>query len=98
MKKLFYIFLTLLIFGCKPETSTTPETNYLEYSKDVLDYRITPKDSLDKSGLMFSDQGAWFGFGFPDSTDIIEDFSGPFLMTEQNGVWSSSSLLQLELR
>ena len=97
MKKLFYIFLTLLIFGCKPETSTTPETNYLEYSKNVLDYRITPKDSLDKSGLMFSDQGAWFGFGFPDSTDIIEDFSGPFLMTEQNGVWSSSSLAPIRI-
>jgi putative isomerase len=97
MKKLFYIFLTLLIFGCKPETSTTPETNYLEYSKNVLDYRITPKDSLDKSGLMFSDQGAWFGFGFPDYTDIIEDFSGPFLMTEQNGVWSSSSLAPIRI-
>ena len=92
MKKLFYIFLTLLIFGCKPETSTTPETNYLEYSKNVLDYRITPKDSLDKSGLMFSDQGAWFAFGLPKSDRSLFGFSGPFLMTQQNGVWSNPML------
>lgn len=86
-----------MIFGCKPETSTTPETNYLEYSKNVLDYRITPKDSLDKSGLMFSDQGAWFAYGLPESDRNLVGFSGPFLMTQQNGIWSSGMLSGLLL-
>ncbi len=66
-----------------------------KYSKNVLDYHITPKDSLDKSGLMFSDQGAWFAYSLPKTEDPIIGFSGPFLMTQQNGIWSSRSLSKL---
>jgi len=97
MKRHFAIFMSLIVFGCKPEANLTTEFNYLEYSKNILDYRITPKDAFDKSGLMFSDQGAWFAYSFPDSTSIIEDFSGPFLMTQQNGVWSSNSLASIRI-
>lgn len=90
----------ILSFSCndssKPKT-TTPATDYLNYSQNILDYRITPKDSLDKSGLMFSDQGAWFAYSFPKSDDNIIGFSGPFLMTQQNGIWSSKSLSRLKL-
>ena len=73
------------------------EYNYILQSKDVLNYQITPKDSLDKSGLMFSDQGAWFAYSFPDSVKTDEGFSGPFLMTQQNGIWSSSMLTKLNI-
>ena len=97
MKKLLTILLITLVFACKPEPKTATDTDYLKFSENILDYRITPKDSLDKSGLMFSDQGAWFGYSSPDSTGIIEDFSGPFLMTQQNGIWSSSSLAPIRL-
>ena len=44
---------------------------------------------------MFSDQGAWFAYSFPNSTGKLTGFSGPFLMTQQNGVWSSTSLTNL---
>ncbi len=44
---------------------------------------------------MFSDQGAWFAYSFPDSTSKVTGFSGPFLMTQQNGIWSSASLTNL---
>ena len=44
---------------------------------------------------MFSDQGAWFSYSFPDSISSVTGFSGPFLMTQQNGVWSSQSLVNL---
>jgi len=92
MKRLLYIFSLMLIFGCKPETNTAVEIDYLKYSKNILDYRITPKDSLDKSGLMFSDQGAWFAYGLPDSNSTLLGFSGPFLMTQENGIWSAGCL------
>jgi len=69
----------------------------LEFSKNSLDYRITPNNKFDKSGLMFSDQGAWFGYSIPDSTNVYEDFTGPFLMTEQNGIWSSEAIAQIQL-
>tara|TARA_R110000787_G_scaffold129264_2_gene241081 strand:- start:6403 stop:8418 length:2016 start_codon:yes stop_codon:yes gene_type:complete len=92
------IFLFVISFGCKnteDPINKKEELNLLKFSENILDYRVTPKDSKDKSGLMFSDQGAWFAYSFPDSTKILSGFSGPFLMTQQNGVWSSPSLSQL---
>jgi len=95
MKKLIIPFIICCVFGCKPEPKTSAKTDYLKFSENILDYRITPKDSMDKSGLMFSDQGAWFAYGFPKSDRSLIGFSGPFLMTQQNGVWSSGILSRL---
>lgn len=46
---------------------------------------------------MFSDQGAWFAYGFPNDAEYYGGFSGPFLMTQGNGAWSSKVLSQLNL-
>ncbi|MGI9549751.1 MAG: MGH1-like glycoside hydrolase domain-containing protein, partial [Aurantibacter sp.] len=46
---------------------------------------------------MFSDQGAWFAYGLPDSASSHGGFSGPFLMTQENGVWAGPNLAQLQL-
>jgi putative isomerase len=91
LKKLIYILSTSLFFSCAKEGSK----DYLKFSQNILDYQITPTTKFDKSGLMFSDQGAWFGYSFPDSISRITGFSGPFLMTQQNGIWSSASLTNL---
>ena len=64
---------------------------------DILNFQITPQSKFDKNGLMFSDQGAWFGFSFPNNSSNYGSFSGPFLMTQQNGIWSSQSLVKLNL-
>jgi len=89
LKKSILIVILVTLFGCKSEPKQVTETDHLKFSENILDYRITPKDSLDKSGLMFSDQGAWFAYGLPDSTTTSLGFSGPFLMTQDNGVWST---------
>ena len=85
--------------ACSAE-KTKKETNqkYLNFSQNILDYHITPNDKFDKSGLIFSDLGAWFGFSFLNSIDKITGFTGPFLMTQQNGVWASASLTNLEIQ
>jgi putative isomerase len=46
---------------------------------------------------MFSDKGAWFAYSFPDSISTVTGFSGPFLMTQQNGIWASASLTNLDI-
>lgn len=92
-----YALLLVFLIGCKEEDKEVIKTTQLEYSKNSLDYRITPKDSIDKSGLMFSDQGAWFAYGITDSDIPLTGFSGPYLMTQQNGIWSSMSLSKLLL-
>ena len=47
---------------------------------------------------MFSDQGAWFAYSLADSTSNGAGFSGPFLLTQNNGIWSSKSLATLTLK
>ncbi|MEW7277113.1 trehalase family glycosidase [Aquimarina sp. 2201CG1-2-11] len=106
--KLGYLSILFLIFclGCKqeatlkesPESSTVVKETQEEYlitSMDILNYVGTPKHKKDKEMLMFSDQGAWFAYSIPDSITVGQGFSGPFLMTQQNGVWSSAMLSQL---
>lgn len=97
MKKIIYLLLASSFFGCNPKPKSIVVNDYLKISENILDYRITPKDAFDKSGLMFSDQGAWFAYSFTDSTSNSLGFSGPFLMTQQNGVWSSENLIYLAL-
>ena len=96
-----YITLLGLCFLCFLACETTPkhETKQeaLAYSKNRLNYQILPKQKEDKDGLMFSDQGAWFAYGFSDFM-AINGFSGPFLMTQDNGVWASKSLANFYLK
>lgn len=70
----------------------------LEASKNILNYKGNPTNATDRKSLAFSDKGAWFGFGFLDSTQGQGGFSGPYLLTEQNGVWISPSLVSLHLK
>ncbi|TXE10361.1 trehalase [Gelidibacter salicanalis] len=86
----------LFNFSCttakkSPKFETTH--NYLDFSENILEYHITPKDAKDRSGLMFSDQGAWFAYGQHQESKKSIGFSGPFLMTQQNGVWLSTSFM-----
>ncbi len=99
-KYILFILLIVVLSGCvnnKKQTKQEP-FDYLAFGKNILDYKVTPKHKFDKTGLMFSDQGAWFAYSLQDSITNNAGFSGPFLMTQQNGVWSSPSLVGLNLR
>lgn len=69
----------------------------LESAKNSLNYKGNPANATDRNSLAFSDKGAWFAFGFLDTPNTQAGFSGPFLMTEQNGVWLSPSSVSLQL-
>ncbi|WP_233898172.1 MGH1-like glycoside hydrolase domain-containing protein [Tenacibaculum piscium] len=90
--QILVVSLFIILLSCKQKEDKKQVETTL-YS-NILNYVFTPKHKFDKKGLMFSDQGAWFGYSFPETTNII-GFSGPFLMTQQNGVWSSASLTNL---
>ncbi|WP_264524100.1 MGH1-like glycoside hydrolase domain-containing protein [Flavobacterium sp. N502536] len=70
----------------------------LESGKNSLNYKGNPTNATDRKSLAFSDKGAWFAFGFLEPSVIQAGFSGPFLMTEQNGVWLSPSFVSLQLQ
>ncbi len=95
------VLVLLVIFSCnntKEQIKTDTKNSFLNFSENILDYRITPKDSVDKSGLMFSDQGAWFGYGLHKEPNESIGFSGPFLMTQQNGVWLTTSFVNAMIK
>ncbi|WP_254454444.1 trehalase family glycosidase [Flavobacterium sp. M31R6] len=88
---------TLLFFLILQSAFSQTKFPILELSKNSLNYKGFPKNATDRKSLAFSDKGAWFGFGFLEPGSIQGGFSGPFLMTEQNGVWLSSSFVSLRL-
>ncbi|MHC2990628.1 hypothetical protein OB13_03150 [Pontibacter sp. HJ8] len=72
------------------------ETNLQQAYPNVLALQEAPATAkvMGKSGLSaFSDLGAWHAYSLP--THFTGGFTGPFLMTQQNGVWASPSLANL---
>ncbi|PIB38267.1 trehalase [Maribacter sp. 4G9] len=100
-KRTLTLILFLLLFSCKRNetnnTSSSNNINHLLFSQNILNFKGVPKTKADRDMLMFSDNGAWFAYGLQDSEIALAGFSGPFLMTQENGVWISPSLTQLEL-
>ncbi|SHJ38352.1 putative isomerase [Arenibacter nanhaiticus] len=98
---LSYFLIVLLLASCRQKPTTKGEKptvpKNLIYSSDILNYKGTPKSFDDRDMLMFSDQGAWFAYSFPDSPGGIGGFAGPFLMTQKNGQWISKSLAEMEV-
>ncbi len=102
ISKIFLLFLMLSLLSCnQKETEKIDKvikTNYLSFSQNILNFKGTPKDKADRDMLMFSDQGAWFAYGLPDSVNAFGGFTGPFLMTQENGVWIGPNLTRLQLK
>lgn len=81
---LLFCFLQIPLFAFSQQ-----KFDNLEYSKNILNFKGASTKSDDRSSLVFTDKGAWFGFGFLEPGISKIGFSGPFLLTEQNGFWLS---------
>lgn len=88
------IVICVFILSCKKNNEIEKKFLYDDF-KNILDYRMSPQSKFDKSGLIFSDQGAWFGYSFSDAQSESFGFNGPFLMTQENGAWLATSFLNL---
>src|SRR5210317_1155734 len=92
---LFLLGLLLITINCAEKSTNSIQYSVLEKYANILDYKGTPDQKFDKKMLMFSDQGAWFAYSLPTTNDL--GFSGPFLMTQENGVWLAKQLSNLSL-
>ena len=91
---LLFFWMVFFIVGCR--TAPDAENNSsITLPANTLNYIGTPKFPIDSSSLMFSDQGAWFAYGYPSKEKKVLGFSGPFLMTQGIGEWSSEALAKL---
>ncbi|KAF2082395.1 MGH1-like glycoside hydrolase domain-containing protein [Flavobacterium sharifuzzamanii] len=94
-KKILFILSSLFLIQSGWSQKNFPN---LESAKNSINYKGNPSNATDRKPLAFSDKGAWFAFGFLEGSNVQAGFSGPFLMTEQNGVWLSPSFVSLELK
>jgi len=94
MKTIQILVITFIILSLS--CSIQDKYNILDH-ENIIQFYGTPNSSYDRSILSFSDQGAWFSYSFPDSNSQVLGFSGPFLMTQENGVWISPCLSKLIL-
>ncbi|MBI9052947.1 MAG: glycoside hydrolase [Bacteroidales bacterium] len=90
--RLFVLLSFIFIFSC----SDKGQFNILNQG-NTISFSGTPNSSYDRSIFSFSDQGAWFSYSFPDTNSQVLGFSGPFLMTQENGAWISKCLSKLQI-
>ena len=91
------LFFVLGLFNTSCNAQAPLDSVFIHYPSNSLDFAITPDSTKDRSGLAFSDMGAWFAYGFPEESSNYSGFSGPFLLTQENGAWISEALSEIEL-
>lgn len=87
-------FLLLLLAGCSVQQEEQVKS---AFPANVLDYTAEVDKPTDRKALVFSDQGAWFGYSLPAENANFDGFVGPFLMTQENGKWLSSAFNRLRI-
>jgi len=70
--KLLFFFSATFLYAQKSNVQIDEKEIH-----NLLDYRGTPNSPEDKSFLVFSDKGSWFGYSIPVTLNQ-NGFSGPF--------------------
>ena len=63
---------------------------------DLLDLHYTP-GKMEKCQGWFTDEGSWFGFTLPETTNPKHGFCGPFDLDERHRDWISDAILEVEI-
>ncbi len=94
--------IILLFVGCLLGTCGKKEEEQMNYQqenyKDVLNVRGIPKKVKDRTVFSFSDLGSWHSYSLPDTLPYYGSFVGPFIMTQDNGLWLAKTLAKINLK
>ncbi len=99
---LIYLFLITIFFSsCYNSAKITPSKELMS-TKDfpnILNYKGVPDSALDRSVYAYSDLGTWHGYALPTKVDkqLLGSFIGPYIMTQDNGIWLSEALTKVEI-
>lgn len=86
--------LVWICTACSEATTSNTENRSAQFP-NTLDLSGTPKNPADRSVYSFSDLGAWHSYSL--STQPSGGFVGPYLMTDNNGLWASEQLVTLQV-
>ena len=94
-------FIALFLFSCDTTSPTTPSKEAISIRNfpNILNYKGIPDSTTDRSVFAFSDMGAWHGYALPENNNkkFTGSFIGPYIMTQDNGVWLSDCLSKMEI-
>lgn len=101
-QSLIFLSIILIFASCytpPPIIQTPRETISTNNFPNILNYKGVPDSALDRSVYAYSDLGAWHGYAMPANTnkELVGSFIGPYIMTQDNGIWLSEALTQLEI-
>lgn len=91
---LLVAILTLIHWSCTPGKGGNGD-DLIALFPNTLDISGTPSKPKDRSVYSFSDLGAWHSYSL--STKPSGGFVGPFLMTDDNGLWAAEQLVTFDL-
>lgn len=103
---LYSILFLIILISCNLNESIDTNTsapNHLEALvnsfPNVLNYKGVPDSTTDRSVYAFTDMGAWHGYALPTAEDkaFTGSFIGPYILTQDNGVWINDCLSKLEI-
>lgn len=83
-----------VLMSCDQSQSSNVENLQPEFS-NLFDLSGMPNNVKDRSVFSFSDLGAWHSYSL--SPKPSGGFVGPYLMTDDNGIWASQQLVTLQL-
>lgn len=89
------LFLGLLVQACASESLDDKTSGLANDFKNTLDLSGIPERPNDRSVYSFSDLGAWHSYSL--SPTPSGGFVGPFLMTDDNGLWAARQLVSLDI-
>ncbi len=95
----FFLFI-ILFSSCAPTPTPTKKQNSLVSEfPNILNLTGTPDSLDDRSVFAFSDLGAWHGYALPDENnrEFFGSFIGPYIMTQDNGIWLGDCLSKMEI-
>lgn len=103
--KISFLAMSLLLIwlgSCTPTPSSPVHTTHNDWQQkfpNVLRLQNVPDSASDRSPSAFSDHGSWFAYALPttNTPDGIGSFVGPYLFTQDNGVWISRFLSKLNI-
>ena len=95
------VLFTIIISSCTSSISntTSPDSISVTDFPNTLNLKGLPDSAADRSVFAFSDLGAWHGYALHPKEDktFTGSFIGPFIMTQDNGIWLSQSLSKMEI-
>jgi len=79
--------------------SNTTSSILLSDFANILNLHGVPDSATDRTVFAFTDLGAWHGYALPtkQSKKLLGSFIGPYLLTQDNGIWASKSISKLTL-